>query len=335
MSETRPAGIDLHVHYDPRDERTAIAAINLAKGNDLTAISLLARSEVSPHFREFISYGEKVGVNVIPGVEHLVMDGKTPVNFICLGFDYMSKPIVDYFRGEFAISNSAKLAKFQMEFLKRKGFSLDDLNSEQSVLLDQLLDGHITEKAINFCILISSLPKNKFLIENLKKESKQDWEFISNRYINMEGYQDNPNKLDAKFLWKIFFDVGKEGCPIVSKNSKKVIDIIHKGGGVVLYSPEGSFDNNLWNTLIADDIDGIMAWHAGHLGSSDDHGDIPKDVIKECISSNRLVMGGSDYQQKNWNIGNGNGHLYINARRFEELKKYIKNKNGGNLPWVK
>jgi len=114
---------------------------------------------------------------------------------------------------------------------------------------------------------------------------------------------------------------------------EEIIASVHEGGGVVLYSPEGSFDSSTWGKLLEMNVDGIMGWHGGALGGNKRKNDIPLSVIKNARRRDLLVLGGSDYQKKDWLIGNGDGNMFINPRRFREFIDYIKSRNNGLVPW--
>lgn len=333
MSE-RPKRVDFHIHYNPADERTAYDAIKIASERNIIAMTVLARSEISGNIDAFIEYGEDLGVTVVPGVEFLAKLGDESVNFILLGFNHNNEKIKEYF-GRDGISQNKKRAHFQRDFLISKGFILEGLDDDKRILLARLLSGEISEKAINFCNIVASLPVNVDVINELKTNYYFDWQSTVNRYGNKLNYSD-PIKLCGKFLYEHFFQVGCEGYQEVRTDSKKVIEFVHHAGGVVLYSPEGEFRMTHWKDLLSQEVDGIMAWHAGLIGANGKNiPDIQRNVIIETRRKGLLVLGGSDYQQKDWEIGIGNGNMYISPKRYLEFMNYIKRKNGGNIPWLK
>ncbi len=334
MSEHYRPRVDFHIHYDPMDEKSAFSAIDVAQKRNVIAMTLLARSEVSPNFSRFIDYGDKRGVEVVPGVEHLVVEKGKSIDLICLGFNPYDQNIQEYFGQQAGRLQNIRFAKFQINFLESKGFDLSNLSAEQFDLLKRILHGEITEKAIKLCEIVSGVETNHILIERLKRENQKEWSEVVDKYSHMPNYKGDRRRLTAKFLWTVFFDVDKEGFIPISKNTEKVINIVHSAGGVVLYSPEGSFNQEIWDKLKGIGIDGVMAWHAAGLGQSGRNvPDVPWSVARECRKRQLLILGGSDYQQKDWEIGVGNGNMYINPRRYEELKNYLRLRNNGDLPW--
>lgn len=335
MSESLKPRVDFHIHYDPLDEqRTAFQAIDIAAERNVVAMVLLARSEISSHFDEFIEHGRCVGVDVIPGVEHVVIKDNKKIGLICIGFDPEERGISDYFDGASGDAQSVELARFQRDLLVRRGFNLTVLNQAQSDLLKRIMAGKVTEKAINLCEIAAGIYNNRLVIRNLIREHYSDWISVRSKYSEMPNYKDNPTKLIGKFLWTIFFEINKDGFVPLSEHVEKVVDITHEAGGVVLYSPEGSFDAEFWEELQGNGVDGIMAWHAAELGnSSKGRSDIPSFVIRDARKRGLLILGGSDYQQKDWEVGIGNGNMFISPKRYGEFLDFIRSRNGGRLPW--
>ncbi len=338
MSERRR--VDFHVHYNPADEQTAYDAIRIAKERNVIAMTILARSQVSENTTEFIKYGESIGVHVVPGVEFLARVETTSIDLIFLGFDPQSSELKEYFGNKYSNKEKGdankRLAKFQREFLEGKGYLYDGLDEKQIELFQKLNSGELSEKAFPFCWIAASLPENFHLVEKLKVELPEEWKRINLKYGKMPNYIDDPKKLDAKLMYNHYFAVGKEGYYEVRTEAKKIIPVIHRAGGVAIYSPEGEFKIEIWKELQKAGIDGIMAWHAGILGANGrDVPDISKDVVVKARKVGLLVLGGSDYQQLDWELGIGNGNMFVSPKRYEELITYIKNKNNGVLPWKK
>src|SRR5258708_2132532 len=304
MSE-RPR-VDYHVHYNPADEKTAYTAIEIAKKRNVVAMTILARSQVSDNTEDFIKYGESIGVDIVPGVEFLGRNGQYSVDFILLGFDPQNKELKQYF-GKDDNNQNKKRAEFQRNFLRTKGFSFSELDQSQELLLCKLLAGELSEKAINFCNIVAGIETNSELLCQLKEENSIEWKNVQEKYGSKLNFSD-PVKLTGKFLYNLYFQVDKEGYQEVRTDSKTIIDVVHRAGGVVLYSPEGEYKSEIWENLQNEGIDGIMAWHAGKLGANGkDVPDISKKTIINARKSELLVLGGSDYQQKDWEIGIGNG----------------------------
>lgn len=332
--------VDFHIHYNPINEKTAYDAIEIAAQRNVIAVSILARSQISENFDMFIRYGKEKGVDVIPGIEFLAKKGSESVDLILLGFDPKNREIKEYFGKDYYSKDkkdqNCKLAFHQRTFLESKGFSFKDMNFDQKILFDKLLSGEFSEKAFNFCWIVSTLSQNFSLIEDLKKENWQKWREIVDKYGRLPNYIEDPKKLDAKLLYLTYFDVNKEGYVEVRTDLHTILDVIHRAGGVVLYSPEGKFNKKLWAEIIEDGIDGIMGWHSGYLGANGKNiPDIPRKEIINTRKKGLLVLGGSDYQQLDWELGIGNGDLYISPLRYKEFLSYIRNKNNGNIPWEK
>ena len=155
----------------------------------------------------------------------------------------------------------------------------------------------------------------------------------------MPNYKGNLRRQHGKFLYQLFFDIGMSGYNLIMKNVdevgsvQKVLEVVHQAGGVVLYSPEGNFREDIWQELRKLGIDGIMAWHGGRLGFNMENRDIPCGTIKCAIRDKLLILGGSDYQQKDWLVGSGDGRLQMSMRRSKDLFDYLKIKNNGKIPW--
>ncbi len=338
MTEAVTRRVDYHVHYNPLNERTAYMAIDLARDFGVASMTVLARSEISDNLRDFIDYGDKNGVEVIPGVEYMAkLDGKR-VDLICLGFDYEHTDIRKLFGKEEGRKENAEIASTQKNFLEEKGLSfknIKDINDQD--LLKKLLNGETSEKAINFCEIIARNPNNKKLIDALVRDNWDTWNFTNSYCMTLPDYQERPDRIDGKFLYNLYFRVNGPGYVPVQSDVSKIVNAIHNAGGVVLYSPEGRFDPIIWENLQKEGLDGMMAWHGGKLGMKGENEeiDIPLNVIAQARRRNLLILGGSDYQQKDWKLGEGNGQLFISPSRRADLVDYIIARNNGKIPWVK
>jgi len=308
--------VDFHVHYD---DETAIRIIECARENGVISIGLIKRAEISDHMKEYIDYAENLGVKVLPGVEYFARLNEKNVELIALGFDYSHHAVRSIFGVEERKDFNQRIAQKQKLLFEDQGFSFEGLEGEDEEHLANLLDGRITEKAILYCRLASGNPFNRQIMEELKKEHGLLWEEILEAKKRKIGYSTDPSKTEAKFLWDLFFAPGKPCFLPIQQTASQIIDSVHNANGVVLYSPEGKFNEADWKTLISLGIDGIMAWHGGPL-------ELGREQIEEIRKSHLLVLGGSDYDPniEEWKVGFGNGLMYISRRRNKELIDRLK-----------
>jgi len=321
MVESKPKNVDFHVHYDDVNVNGVLVK---AANSNTTAIGLIGRGEYSLHLDVIISEGKKMGVEVIPGVENVSTVGNQAVDLIALGFDYTSPAVLTYWGKDSKkqVKINQEVAHKQKEFLESKGYKITPQDQFQMELLNKILGGEITEKAINFCWIVTSNPENEALVKQEKITHKEEWQEVSKKYGNRPGYVEDPVRLESKFLWSVYFEAGKEGFVPVLLSSDKVINVIHKAGGIVLYSPEGKFDKKLWEKLIDQGVDGIMGWHGGKFR-------LEKDILLDIKHRGLLILGGSDYNPdlNHWQPGVGDGTLFLSERRLLDYKNYLGQKH--------
>lgn len=312
---------DFHVHYD---DQTALEIIREAAKNKVFVLGLVGRLDVSDHFEEYRVFGGKLGVKVVPGVEYLAKVDETHTDLIALDFDPSHPAILDYFghNEKRQVKLSREIALKQKRFLEDKGFIVEGKDEGDQVLLQSLLMGEVAEKAIRFCNIVTKNALNRDLIERLKKENSEMWKYVREKYSDRPGYKERLWDLESKFLWLMYFPPGKGGYIPVLTPAEKIIKAVHEARGVALYSPEGSFNENDWDKLIELGIDGIMAWHADKI-------EVDRKTLINTRSKGLLVLGGSDYNPNlnHWQVGVGQGGMYISARRYLDLKRY-KTRNG-------
>lgn len=310
--------VDFHVHYENGTEFDANFMFNEAVRRNVVALALIGRLELSDNLSEYIGIGEKYGVRTLPGVEYPVRIEDTLVDLVFIGFDYTNAGIRNLFGKSERKKDNSRVALLQKGFLENAGFMIEGSSDETRVLLTQLLSGEISEKAISFCKIAVNNPKNKEKLESLKVEKQCLWDETCRKYFGRLGYTEYQS-VEAKFIWKNYFDFGKPGFLPVQVNATNIIGEVHNAGGVALYSPEGKFDRKIWNTLCNIGVDGIMGWHGGKL-------EIDTKTIAETRTRGFLVMGGSDYHpgKKEWEVGIGNGDMYISTRRMIDFDNYHK-----------
>lgn len=324
MEKFKGNKVDFHTHADPLSFESGKKVVDLAKENGVVAVAVFAREQVLPYYDQLIEYGRGLGVEVITGIESLTLVGGHPVQIVGLGFDHSrlmeSKSVPQ-------VEANIRMASLQKEFLEQKGFVVGkDLSEDKSQLLRSVLKGEITEKAVRLCEIAVFEKDNKVLVDKLIAENIDLWKKINMKYF--EYYKDDMQKMRTKLLYLIYFDVDREGFNYVINSYQRPIptissqiDELHKAGGVALYSPEGDFDMEIWEYLKSCKIDGMMAWHAHHLGFNGGEIDIPSRIIRECVKDNMLLLGGSDHTAGgDWKVGEGRDkRLYVNVRRFTKL----------------
>lgn len=326
--ETMKERADFHVHYT---DKTAREIINQAKAGQVMVLGLVGRAEYSSQILEYMKYGEDLGIKVLPGVEYKArLDGGS-VDLICLDFDPQNSEIANYFaeNAEKQQEINKSVAQKEKEFLGSQGFDFQKLNEEDRQILEGLLKGEHAEKAIKFCRIAVNANEDK--IKELRDLHSSIWKEVVEKHGIKPWYQNDPKGLDAKFLYELYFaNETKPGyqyaiAPYITP-VEKIIKATHKAGGVVLYSPEGKFDEVIWQKLIDSGIDGIMAWHANRI-------ELPKSLMAIIRKSGLLILGGGDYDptRNHWQIGTGDesNSMFINPKRYSELLEY-KNRHGLN-----
>ena len=334
MIADRLRRVDFHAHYDPENPvESGKSVIDAASESGVVAVALLARDKSGSWFSELIKYGVARGVNIIPGIETNVFVDGGETDLICLGFDYNNPEIRKCFG---ATEKNMEIARLQTQFFKGLGFVFDKLSDVDQQLMDQLLNGEISEKAINFCRIIARTEGNKEVVIRMASENSDLWQKVINKYLDSQNYIGRGDELVAKFLYEHLMAFGKEGFNYTKSgisfeplSAVEVVRIIHQVGGVVLYSPEGGYNQKIWNRLIEMGIDGIMGWHGNKLGVEQRNSlqsiiaDTPIDVIIEARKGGLLILGGSDAQGGDWVLGKGNGQMCISPRRYEEFQRYL------------
>ncbi|MEK7497660.1 MAG: hypothetical protein AAB656_01960 [Patescibacteria group bacterium] len=308
--------IDLHVHYDPKDETTAYNALRTAQELGVVAMSLLARGQISDDYNKFVKKGEEMGIKVYPGFECTVILGAERSDLVCLDFKSGESPIMQFYGTKVTSEESRANAARQKLFLEQQGFSFSVAGDEDEKSLMMLMSGCVKERAINFCRIVCKYQENFNLLCQLKMSYSNDWQETVDKY----GLMHQGSGLDAKFLYEIFFKEGKPGyIPGAFHEAKTIINATHDSGGIVLYSLEGKIGKNIWEQLLLLGVDGIMGWHGGRLG-------LDKTFVRQIRNMNLLILGGSDFDplKNHWQIGVGDGSMYINPRRMRDVDSYIK-----------
>src|SRR5258708_2767409 len=282
--------VDFHAHYQQSKEGSSLDVIDNAVLNDVSAIALMEKSKISPNFSEHVRYGHEKGVRVFTGMEIVTKYQSKEIGLVCLGFDHENEALqwwsldkTDY---------RSELARKQYQFMLDKGYSFEGISRDQEKILNQFLAGRSSEGAIEICRISSHLSVNFETIQMLQEEMPEDFLIHKNKYGNKPEYTED---FGAKFVYNCFLAVGRSGNFAKIFDTDDVISKVHQAAGVVLYSPEGKFSHEIWNRLLDFQIDGIMGWHGGKLGQSDDKVDIPMYVIRNILRHGLLVLGGMSF----------------------------------------
>lgn len=267
---------------------------------------------------------EAFGVSSIFGMEyHSLLPERfrtlTPtglLDLVCLGFDHDAQDIKDLYSSE----RNAKLAVKQIDKLKEMGFNLEPKTDQQKAIIDDMVNGKVVNKNDFLAQLIAELDaENKSKILELEKKYGP---------ITPNDRKENGFSPLKNWLWRLLFRAS-DGIAFeyYQTQTDKLIEIVHQAGGVVLYSPEEKFNDEIFGFLLNNNIDGVMGWHGGKLE------EVPKNWICVLRKMGKLVMGGSDFDpvKNDWQPGVGRGQMFLSLRRGKEFFEYLakqKDKNG-------
>ena len=307
--------VDFHVHYSDQPGRTVV---EVAAANGLVCIGLVRRLEISSNLQEFVDFGRDKGIRVEPGVEWVARIGVDKAELIALGFD-VSHPVVrKYFGVEEAVERNAEIARRQKAFLEEMGYVFDGTSNRDIETINKLEAGRISEKAIAWCRLLIGASGNKEKIESYLNSHASSWNEAVKNYGKMPRYS-NKQELLAKFFWSELFALGKPGCfPTPSQGATdEIIRGVHDAGGIVIYSPEGSFSWKIFEKLADLGTDGVMGWHGSRL-------ELDRQSVARIRKRGLLVLGGSDFdpEKNHWQLGVGDGRMYVSSRRLRDYLSY-------------
>lgn len=303
--------VDLHLHF--RGSNSDRKTIEEARKVGVVALAGgLRGGAILPNYQDLATYGERLGVQVIPETECNI-DG---TDLIGIGF-YYNHPEMEKWESIRQKWNAQATEK-QMLILENKGFNFKNLNEENKKALAKVLVGQEAARAWRLSVIAATSETNHQALENFIKENGERWE---KAYAAASRIYKNEAEKQAKAIWLILFAPKTDGFiralpPDVDKH--KFIETIHKAGGLVLYSPEGKYKPETWDEIKNLGIDGIMGWHGGRL-------ELSKSIIKQVLRDGKLVLGGSDYdpEKQHWAIGVGDGAMFISKRHLPQFWNFI------------
>lgn len=325
--KTTKGQADFHVHYEVKNPEGAKDIIKEARRRDVGVLGLVGRAEYSTRLPELVKFGQEIGVIVLPGVEYKArLDDRShkSVDLICLDFNPQSLEIANYFAENAPKQQQINkaIAAEEKEFLETQGFSFSNLKDEDKKTLEEIFRGEHVDKAIKLCRIAANTEEGN--VEELKKKYPREWQEVQEKHGIKPWYKNDPIGLDAKFLYELYFsNETKPGyqyaiAPYITP-VQKIIEATHKSGGVILYSPEGKFNEATWQKLVDLGIDGIMVWHGKRM-------ELPKSLVATIRKIGLLILGGGDYDpaRNHWQIGTGDetNSMFISPKRYEELRKY-------------
>lgn len=91
-----PFKVDLHIHTNKSDGAfSPLQIINKALKNELSVISITDH-DTTAAIPEAIEYGEKIGIEVIPGIEISTSVESTEIHLLSYFFDYSNTELMEY-----------------------------------------------------------------------------------------------------------------------------------------------------------------------------------------------------------------------------------------------
>lgn len=311
---------DFHVHIG---DRTNEDFIQEALDNNVKVVAALDRgSEVKiDRLKDLITYGEKRGVTVIPGVESFTQvtlcGQQAAFELIGLDFDLDHPDIYRIFDPRAGIPPQLHDPKisFQRTILENMGFNLDP-SSENQLLYDEIKSRMKAETAIRYCQITLMNP------QNLQLMNSPYWQ--KQTRIHFQSRPEDQGHLENVLYWSVFAP-GKEGYWQNHLSFKLILDTIHKAGGVVIgahpklkLGDEGPNLDSLIEFWFDQGIDGLEVWDAA-----------PPDtyLTHKAVSRHKLYLGGSgrDIKYSNRIMGRGDAKLqdmYIHPKMLDMLRNY-------------
>ena len=283
--------VDLHTHTTHSDGTfTPTELIKLAYEKNLNAIAITDH-DITSGIEEAISYGNKSGIKVVPGVE-------LSVNYSLPGNGHLH--ILGLFIDPHHPLLSKTLQKLRSERLKRNQKILDRLKE---------LGKPVSQDDLNSETGIGTVGRPHIAAAMLKK-----------------GYVRNIREAFHRFLKKgapAYFDR-------MRLNADQAIELIHHAGGIAIVAHPVSLGFSSFKAvgeyilqLKKTGLDGIEVYYSGQDEK------IRQTMIKFARENNMVVSGGSDFHgtvKPDLQIGSGKGDLDIPDQVYWDLIEYLERK---------
>lgn len=240
--------IDLHLHSNKSDGQLTVPEVIINLSKKKVDFAVLADHDTVNGSREFIREAKKAGIWTIPGVEMSAYDNGIGVHILGYGIDAGDTRLLKFFKSQSA--ERQKVFEKYVALFKKAGFKIDKKKYGKLRKSESVTKTHVFE-------LIWSVPGNRelcFKKYGLKKNKKVAWPF------NLQSpFMD----LFMTFPGQIAY-AKKKQVP-----AKKVIDLIHKVGGVAVWAHPGlemEFRKNpkifpkVFKNLLSYGLDGLEAY---------------------------------------------------------------------------
>ena len=218
---------DFHAHVTSFENSDSL--LEKARLGNIGSLALIGRGELPDGVESLIKKANSYGIEIFFGIEDIFSVGGQRKDFIIFNVDPSNPEIKNLYGHEKILESSLKVLRKQIDFLNSQKLFVAGHDEESKTLLEKLLSGQIYEKAINLCKLACSNPNNKETLENL-------WRLYGKTFADQ--YRDSSFDLSRptpKFIWWMYFTVGKHGYFNSERSPEVVAEIIHKTNGLFFF----------------------------------------------------------------------------------------------------
>lgn len=301
---------DFHAHIT--NFENTVSLIEKARNETVSPIALIGRGNLPNETDKIAEIAKQLEMEILFGIEDVFcIDGERN-DFVILGVDPEDPNIKSIYSCEAMKQSSLRVLEKQIKFLESEGFEAGSYNVETADLLENLKMGRVYEKAISLCSMVVGNPNNLDLANVL-------WNLNGETFVSLYSKSSyDLSKPTAKFLWWLYFSIGKPACFNQEKDPVIIANAVKNAGGLFLFSPEGDNPNHEVLKVLTgrEYIDGVMGWHGGKL-------ELNKETVRWLRKNKKVILGGSDYnplrdgELNQWQPGVGRGEMYISPLRLK------------------
>lgn len=264
--------LDLHVHTRASGdgELSGEEIVRLAVRENVTTLAITDHDSIE-EVKNAMSWGEQLGVEVIPGTEVFCKNRDKLVHMLAFYIELDDSQVSEIINK--VHKDRLRWVKTQIERLEENGFYVDEQN------------------VYEFCKDTSPLPAAvAYAVFKDERNSKNPL------IIEYKEKYDNPiNEFSIRLL---FF-----GKPLASPNyipeTKELIEAIHKSGGVAILAHPGYSQmevdfvhTEFIDELVEQGISGVEAYYTSHTEEE------TRTYLEYCEKHNLIVTAGSDFHGK-------------------------------------